>query len=108
MAVIAFDTLKHVERLTAAGMPDTQARAEASALRDVLAEYLETTIATKQDIQDVKNELKKEIQDVKGALQKEIQDVKIDITRMELRLTIRLSAVMAAMLSIAVAIMKLH
>ncbi len=44
MTAITFDTLKFVERLTAAGVPDAQAKAEASALRDVLAEALDTTV----------------------------------------------------------------
>ena len=50
MSTIAFDTLKYAERLRAAGVSEQQAKAEAEALRDVLSEALDTTLATKADI----------------------------------------------------------
>ncbi len=87
MAVIAFETLKHVERLTAAGVPDAQARAEASALRDVLSESLDTTIATKGAVQDLKVELKADIKDLKTELKADIErleaSTKAEIGRLE-------------------------
>ena len=49
MSAITFDTLKYVERLKAAGVPEPQAKAEAEALRDVLSESLDTTLATRGD-----------------------------------------------------------
>ena len=57
MSTITFDTLKFAERLKAAGVPSEQAIAEAEALRDVLGEALDTTLATKADIAEVKAEL---------------------------------------------------
>lgn len=57
MSTITFDTLKFSERLKAAGVPPEQAIAEAEALRDVLGEALDTTLATKADIAEVKAEL---------------------------------------------------
>ncbi|CAK0760214.1 DUF1640 domain-containing protein [Gammaproteobacteria bacterium] len=54
MIAITFDTLKFVERLITAGVPETQAKVEAFALRDVLAESLDTTLATKANITDLK------------------------------------------------------
>ena len=50
MATITFDTLKFVEKLKAAGVPEAQAKAEAEALQGVFAETLETQLATKTDI----------------------------------------------------------
>ena len=50
MATITFDTLKFVEKLKAAGVPEAQAKAEAEALQSVFAETLETQLATKVDI----------------------------------------------------------
>lgn len=50
MATITFDTLKFVERLKAAGIPEAQAKAEAEALQSVFAEALDTQLATKADI----------------------------------------------------------
>ena len=58
MAALTFDTLKFAERLKSGGMPPAQAIAEAEALRDVLSEALDTTVATKTDIGDVKSEIR--------------------------------------------------
>lgn len=58
MATITFDTLKFVERLKAAGVPDAQAKAEAEALADALSESTSNTLATKQDIIDLRMELR--------------------------------------------------
>jgi len=57
MSTITFDTLKFSERLKAAGVPEAQAKAEAEALRDVFAEALDTSLATKTDIQQVTNRM---------------------------------------------------
>jgi hypothetical protein len=57
MATITFDTLKYVERLKAAGVPEAQAKAESEALRDVLAEATDNTLATKSDIERVERKL---------------------------------------------------
>lgn len=46
MATITFDTLKFVEKLRVAGVPE----AEAEALQGFFAETLETQLATKTDI----------------------------------------------------------
>ena len=61
MSTITFDTLRFAERLKAAGVPEAQAKAEAEALRDVLSEALDTTLATRADIISVKSELKADI-----------------------------------------------
>ena len=57
MASITFDTLKYVERLKAAGVPEAQAKAESEALRDVLAEATDNTLATKSDIERIERKL---------------------------------------------------
>ena len=65
MNTITFDTtLKFAERLKAAGVLSEQAIAEAEALRDVLGEAFDTTLATKSDISEVKGD----IRDVKAEL----------------------------------------
>jgi capsular polysaccharide biosynthesis protein len=68
MSAVTFDTLKFVKELENAGMPQAQAEAQAKALANVLSESLDTTLATKADIQNVKTELKSEIQDVKSEI----------------------------------------
>lgn len=50
MATVTFDTLKFVEKLKAAGIPDAHAKAELEALQGALAESMDAQIATKADI----------------------------------------------------------
>lgn len=57
MSSITFDTLKFVERLTAAGVPEAQAKAEAQALAEALSESASNILATKHDITDLKQEM---------------------------------------------------
>lgn len=50
MSTLTFDTLRYTERLCAAGVSEQQAKVEAEALRDVLSEALDSTLATKADV----------------------------------------------------------
>jgi len=59
MSTITFDTLKFVERLEKAGMPREQASALAEVQKEVFAEALDSTLATKTDIRDVRDDLVK-------------------------------------------------
>lgn len=60
MSTITFDdTLKFVERLEKAGMPREQASALAEVQKEVFAEALDSTLATKSDIRDVRDDLVK-------------------------------------------------
>ncbi|MEW6038540.1 MAG: DUF1640 domain-containing protein [Pseudomonadota bacterium] len=68
MATITFDTLKFVEKLKAAGVPEAQAKAEAEALQGVLSESLDTQLATKRDIDGIRSELKEFKAEVNGKL----------------------------------------
>jgi hypothetical protein len=54
MTTITFDTLKFVEKLKAAGIPEEQVKAESEALQGVLAEALDSQLATKNDGLDAK------------------------------------------------------
>ena len=57
MATITFDTLKYAKKLEAAGIPAAQAEAMAEAQKDIFSETLDTTLATKNDVRDIKSEL---------------------------------------------------
>ncbi len=53
MSAIAFDTHAFIKRLTAAGMPETQAEV----LAEEQARLIETQLATKADLELLKHEL---------------------------------------------------
>jgi len=68
MSTLTIDTLRYTERLRAAGVPEQQAKAEAEALRDVLAEAMDSSLATKADLMEVKAELRLEMAGIRGEL----------------------------------------
>jgi hypothetical protein len=57
VATITFDTLKFVERLEKAGVSREQASAFADAQKEAFSEALDTTLATKTDIEMIRAEL---------------------------------------------------
>ena len=92
----AFDSLKFYDELTAADVPEKQARAQAQALRSALASYDAgrlNDLATKGDIlavrQEIQQDMRQEIQDVRQEIQdvrKEVQEVRQELRETELRL----------------------
>ncbi len=72
MVTITFDTLKFVEKLRAAGVPEAQAKVQAEVLLFALDEVMDQQLATKTDIARLEREVKTDI-----AL------VRADITRLE-------------------------
>jgi hypothetical protein len=59
MATITFDTLKFVEKLEKAGVSREQAAAFADAQKEAFSEALDTSIATKNDIESVRIDIAK-------------------------------------------------
>lgn len=59
MATITFDTLKFVEKLERAGVSREQASAFADAQKEAFSEALDTSIATKNDIEAVRTDIAK-------------------------------------------------
>ena len=58
MATITFDTLEYASKLKAAGFSEPQAEALARVQKESLSEALDTTLATKGDIEEIKGELR--------------------------------------------------
>jgi hypothetical protein len=54
---IQFDTLRYVEKLRLAGVPEAQAKAEAEALSTALGESASGSLASKDDITNIKIEM---------------------------------------------------
>lgn len=78
---LTFDTLAYAKKLKSAGFTEEQAEIQAEAL----AEIIEGRLATKQDINDLRRDMKE----------------------MEQRLTIRLGALIASSIVIVAAMVKL-
>jgi hypothetical protein len=57
MASITFDTLKFVEKLREAGVPEAQAKAEAETLVTAFSEAMDSQLATKSDTNRLEREL---------------------------------------------------
>ena len=57
MTTVTFDTLKFASRLEQAGLTREQAAAIVETQKDALSEALDTTLATKSDIGDLKETL---------------------------------------------------
>jgi hypothetical protein len=93
MTTITFDTLKFVQTLKESGLTEKQAEGITAAFREA---HSAAELATKGDIEFVKTEL----QQVKNDLQR-------DIREMELRLTVKLGALMAAAVGLVAALVKL-
>lgn len=85
MTTTTFDTLGYFEKLKAAGFTEEQAKAQANALREVIEERL----VTKGDLVQMELRLTSEMQ------------------KLELRMTLKLGAMMAASVAIVAAFVKL-
>ena len=91
MAAITFDSLDYFEKLKDAGVPEAQAKVQASALQTALNRHDEASrkdLATRGDLQDVRTELKEDIQNVRTELQnvrtelkEDIQDVRLEVEK---------------------------
>jgi peptidoglycan hydrolase CwlO-like protein len=83
--MFAFDTLAFAKKLRGAGYTDAQAEALAEAQVEVFQRMLESTLATKDDINEVRaeiNEVRAEINEVRAeikALKTEIGQVKTQL-----------------------------
>ncbi len=57
MSSITFDTMKFVDTLRDAGVPEAQAKAEAKAVNEAIASAVDMTLATKNDINLVRSDI---------------------------------------------------
>ena len=109
MTTITFDSLDYFEKLKNAGVPEAQAKVQAdvmrqqteaqrAALQTALDRYDETSrkeLATRGDLQDVRNELKEEIQDVRN----ELKDTKHEILKWMIATMVAQTALIVAVIA---------
>jgi len=76
-AAVAFDTLKFVEKLEAAGVPHAQAKATAEAFAEATSQEL----STKADLSVVKTDLETKIDKAELRLEAKIEAAKAEIIK---------------------------
>ena len=69
MSTTTFDTLAYAKRLRDAGVPEPQAEAQSAALADALRQNA-GELATKQDMQELRLDIRREIAELKADLLK--------------------------------------
>lgn len=92
MTTLTFDTLKFVERLRAAGVPEAHAKAEAEALAEVL-EFSARDLVTKADLREVELRLDAKID-------RSVSDLKVDLMKWMTGALIAQAAVIATLVKL--------
>lgn len=103
MSAITFDTLKFVERLEKAGASRELASAMAQAQKESLAEVMDSNIATRGDIAQVRSDILK----LEHHVDSLAAELRAEMRSNELRLTVKLGAFMVASVGATVALLKL-
>ena len=128
MVAVAFDTFKFVNRLEEAGLPRAQAVAISEAQQQSLAEALDSTLATKADVARLEASITRLESNTKSdvarleanivrvesridLLHKDIQSMELrmegKMEKIELRMTIKLGAMLAATAGIIISALKM-
>ena len=92
MATLAFDTHKAVKALCDAGFDVSQAEAVTEQIGIAIGENL----ATKDDLWKVRSDLQAEMKSLRSDLQAEMKNLRSDMEKLELRMTNKLYAAVAA------------
>lgn len=79
VALMTFDTLAYVKRLTRERFPENQAQALAEAQKQVLAEAVDHSLATKDDLKDAINQVKEMIRDLREELNGDIYRIEKEV-----------------------------
>ena len=95
MSAITFDTLKVAERIEKAGATRELAAAIAQAQKDAFAEALDTALATRADVASLRADLRADIAQLRAESQ-----------AMELRLTVKLGAMVAIAVGAVAAMLR--
>ena len=76
---VAFDTLKFVRNLTRAGLPEAQAEVFANAHRDAFRDALDSNLATKTDIAELKESTTAQIAEFKESTTAQIAELRSEM-----------------------------
>lgn len=102
-----FDTLQYANRLKAAGVPEKQAEVQV----EMMAEIIEDGLATKNDLEVVRSDLKKDIKELDLKIElvrKDIISMSKDITNMGYKTIIATGGMISVGVAILGFLIKLH
>jgi hypothetical protein len=105
--VYTFDSLGYAKRLRDRGVSQEQAEAHAEAARDFIMAELVTKTDLKADLLATKQELKSDLLASEQRLQTTIADLRHDMETQNLRLTVRLGAMVVVAIGALATILKL-
>lgn len=110
--MVTFDTLAYAKRLRGAGLTEEQANVHAEALATALGEVLVTKqdldhLATKEDLHRLEAVTKEEFAAVRHEMTGEFAAVRQEMRDLELRVTLRLGAVVSIGFGAIAALIKL-
>ena len=103
MAAVTFDTLKFVETLREAGVPETQAKAISQAVRDA---HETAELVTNRDLREASTAIRTDMQAMRAEIQSDMQLLRADVRALEPRLTIRLGSIVVVALGAFTALSK--
>lgn len=109
-----FNSLKYAKMLMNAGVP----REAAETQIEIMSDMMQDNFSTKQDVKDLGFALRSEMQEITASLRAEMQelgsslraemkDVRMEVQKLEYRMTIKMGSMMTVLLSLTIAILKL-
>jgi len=110
MKAANFDSLTYANRLKAAGMDGGLAEVQASVMTEVIQDHFHT-LSTKQELQQVGQDLRKEMNLMGQDLRKDMQllrlEVQKDMQLLEQRMVIKLGSLMVLAIGVVATVVKL-
>jgi hypothetical protein len=106
MATVAFDTLRFSQRLTEAGLTSAQAAGAAAATAEAIGDLV-GQLSTKHDHAMLRQELKADAAALRQEMVAELSSMRRDIQQLELRMTVKLGAMIAGAVALTAALVRL-
>ena len=85
------------------GVPEKQAEVQA----EMMAETIDNKLATKNDLELIKSELKRDIKGLDAKVEASKNELKMEMKELELRMTVKLGSLMIGGIGLLVVLMKL-
>lgn len=96
MTTISFDTLAYTKKLKAAGVPEKQAEIQA----ETFAEIIEERLATKQDIELIRRDMKELELTLRNDLERGLASVKSEIIKWVAGMLVAQAAIVATLVKL--------